>query len=138
MSALCVGRYMLSVDSVFNALFGINSEDNAIMVVQNVRLPRILLAIIVGGGLSVAGCTFQAVFANPLASPDTLGVSSGAAFGAALGILMFSGAMMIQSMALIFGEVIAEENLKTAFNIDVHVGNVDIKNQNYRYIIPLK
>ena len=56
-------------------------------VVLEVRLPRILTAILVGGGLALAGCVFQAILLNPLADPYTLGISSGAAFGAAIALL---------------------------------------------------
>ena len=52
------------------------------------RLPRIFLACLVGGGLSAAGAAYQGVFQNPMAAPDILGASSGAAFGAALAILL--------------------------------------------------
>jgi len=55
-------------------------------VLREIRIPRVLLAFLAGGGLAGAGMTFQALFRNPLASPFTLGVSSGAAFGAALAI----------------------------------------------------
>jgi iron complex transport system permease protein len=57
-------------------------------VVMEVRLPRILAAAIVGGGLAVAGAVFQAILLNPLADPYTLGVSSGAAFGASLALVL--------------------------------------------------
>ena len=48
-----------------------------VQIFWSMRLPRLLLAILVGAGLSVAGCVFQSLFANPLATPDTLGVASG-------------------------------------------------------------
>ncbi|MBT8329728.1 MAG: iron ABC transporter permease, partial [Desulfofustis sp.] len=51
-------------------------------VIMEVRLPRIITAVLVGGGLAVAGCIFQSLLQNPLADPYTLGISSGAAFGA--------------------------------------------------------
>ena len=57
-------------------------------VVLDVRLPRILTAVLVGGGLAVAGCVFQAILLNPLADPYTLGISSGAAFGASLALIL--------------------------------------------------
>ncbi len=57
-------------------------------VVMDVRLPRILTAVLVGGGLAVAGCVFQAILLNPLADPYTLGISSGAAFGAAIALIL--------------------------------------------------
>ncbi|MCP4107095.1 MAG: iron ABC transporter permease [Desulfobacteraceae bacterium] len=58
------------------------------VVVTDVRLPRILTAAIVGGGLAISGCVFQGILLNPLADPYTLGVSAGAAFGAAIAILL--------------------------------------------------
>jgi len=57
------------------------------VIVLDVRLPRILSAAIVGGGLAISGVVFQGILLNPLADPYTLGVSAGAAFGASLAIL---------------------------------------------------
>ncbi len=57
-------------------------------VILEVRLPRIITAVLVGGGLAVAGCIFQSLLQNPLADPYTLGISSGAAFGASIAILL--------------------------------------------------
>lgn len=104
--ALGVGRYALSPHAVFEALLqgpGATGESTDVMVIYNVRLPRVLLAFMVGAGLATAGCCFQSIFSNPLASPDTLGVSSGAAFGAALGIVMSGGIMLTQAMSMLFG-----------------------------------
>src|SRR6202030_2286785 len=58
------------------------------MIVIEIRLPRILLAIVVGASLSVAGTSFQALLRNPLADPYVLGVSSGAALGAVLALIV--------------------------------------------------
>jgi len=58
------------------------------VVVMDVRLPRILAAALVGGGLAVSGAVFQGILLNPLADPYTLGVSAGAAFGASLALLL--------------------------------------------------
>ena len=73
------------------------------MTVWNLRLPRILLAALAGAGLSAAGCAFQSLFANPLATPDTLGVASGASFGAALGLLLGLPLLGVQLSALLMG-----------------------------------
>jgi iron complex transport system permease protein len=59
----------------------------AALIVRDLRLPRLLLGLLVGGGLAVAGATLQALFRNPLADPYVLGVSAGAALGAAAGIV---------------------------------------------------
>lgn len=69
-----------------------------------VRIPRALATVLVGMGLSAAGAVYQGLFRNPLVSPDILGVSAGATFGAALGLLMVgSGWLTIQALAFGFG-----------------------------------
>ena len=72
-------------------------------VVFDVRLPRILLALLVGAGLSVSGCAFQSLFSNPLATPDTLGVASGSSFGAAIALLLGFNLIGVQTLAFVFG-----------------------------------
>ena len=72
-------------------------------VVMQVRLPRILLSMIVGAGLACSGAAYQCIFGNPLVSPDILGVSSGAGFGASLAILLSAGTVIVQVQALLFG-----------------------------------
>ena len=74
-------------------------------VVINIRLPRILMACLVGCSLSAAGAAFQGVFHNPMASPDILGASSGAAFGAALAILLGASSRWITASAFCIGLV---------------------------------
>jgi iron complex transport system permease protein len=71
-------------------------------VVFNIRMPRILMACLVGCSLSTAGAAYQGVFQNPMAAPDILGASSGAAFGAALAILMNASKSMITASAFLF------------------------------------
>lgn len=75
--------------------------DNMAIAVLNVRLPRILLACLVGCGLSAAGTGYQTVFQNPMAAPDILGASSGACFGAALAILTGQSAVMVTVFAFL-------------------------------------
>jgi iron complex transport system permease protein len=77
--------------------------DTVRMVVMDIRGPRIVGALLVGGALAAAGATFQNLFRNPLVSPGVLGVSAGAGFGAALGILLGLGGLMIQGLAFGFG-----------------------------------
>ena len=78
-AALALGRYQIPVRQVLAVLFpglpgAAEVTDNMRNTVLNVRLPRILLSLLAGAGLSAAGAAFQALFANPLATPDTLGV----------------------------------------------------------------
>ena len=72
-------------------------------VVFQIRLPRVIAAMLVGGGLAIAGASFQGLFKNPLVSPDILGVTSGAGLGAALGILLSGNPWVVQIFAFIFG-----------------------------------
>lgn len=102
-----IGRYGVSVQNVVRILlsriFPIEQTwtDRMETAVINIRLPRILLACFVGCSLSAAGAAYQGVFQNPMASPDILGASSGAAFGAALAILYGASARMITVSAFI-------------------------------------
>lgn len=105
---LCAGRMAIGPGAVVQAvgqkLFGTGALSGQIdSVLFHIRLPRLLLAAVVGAGLSVAGCAFQSEFSNPLATPDTLGVASGASFGAALGLLLGFSMLGIQLTALCFG-----------------------------------
>lgn len=61
--------------------------------------------MLVGAGLSCSGAAFQGLFSNPLATPDTLGVASGASFGAVLGLLMHGNLVTVQLLALLFGVI---------------------------------
>ena len=108
--ALGIGRISISPVDVFTSIVGkitgnstMALEDMMEKTIWNLRMPRILLAMLVGAGLSVAGCAFQSLFANPLATPDTLGVASGASFGAALGLLLGFGMAGVQVVSLLMG-----------------------------------
>ena len=72
-------------------------------VIIDVRLPRLLAGLLIGAGLSISGASFQGLFRNPLVSPHILGVSAGAGFGAALGILFFGNVFMVQLLSFLFG-----------------------------------
>lgn len=73
------------------------------IVLFQIRLPRVFMAALIGGGLACAGAVYQGVFQNPLVSPDVLGVSSGTGFGAALGLLLGFGYQAVSASALFFG-----------------------------------
>jgi iron complex transport system permease protein len=85
----------------FEQTWGVSEQT----VVFRIRLPRVIAAMLVGGGLSLAGASFQGLFRNPLVSPDILGVAAGAGFGAALGILVSGNPWVIQVSAFAFGIV---------------------------------
>ncbi|HCF49179.1 MAG TPA: iron ABC transporter permease [Syntrophomonas sp.] len=108
-AALCLGRYYVSYEQVVRILgsyvFPVDPTWTQTMhnVVMNLRLPRILAAILVGGALALSGATYQGMFENPLVSPDILGVSSGACVGAAAAILLGLGNTEIQLFAFCGG-----------------------------------
>lgn len=106
--ALGIGRYFMTPAEVMDAIIGrftgsYEISEMAYKTVWNLRIPRILLALLVGAGLSAAGCSFQSLFANPLATPDTLGVASGASFGAVLGILFGFDLLGMQITSFVMG-----------------------------------
>ncbi|MFC1890138.1 FecCD family ABC transporter permease [Thermodesulfobacteriota bacterium] len=85
---LMAGTADIRPSEVLDVLTGRSADPMAKLIVLKVRLPRILLAVLVGGALSVAGVTFQALLRNPLADPFILGISGGAAFGAVTAITL--------------------------------------------------
>jgi len=104
--SVAVGRYPLSVDAVFGALFLHDSSEPVVNnIIFNIRLPRVIAAMLVGAALAVSGAAFQGLFKNPLVSSYQLGVSSGAGFGAALAIILAGSTVIVQSSAFIFGVV---------------------------------
>ncbi|MDR1941864.1 MAG: iron ABC transporter permease [Endomicrobium sp.] len=80
--SLASGSNGISFFDSFKALFGMGLE-NDVMIIREIRFPRVIAAFITGAGLAASGCVFQAILKNPLADPFTLGVSGGAAFGTA-------------------------------------------------------
>ena len=89
---LCVidlmsGRTSIGVGEVFGTLFCGNNSDNA-LIIKELRLPRIVTAILAGAALSLSGAQMQAVFRNPLADPHILGVSAGAGAGVATAVML--------------------------------------------------
>ncbi|MGI9083841.1 MAG: FecCD family ABC transporter permease [Aeromicrobium sp.] len=108
--AVSVGRYSVPVSHVVQILasgllpeVGVGETERT--VVELVRLPRVVLAVLVGGGLAVAGAALQATFRNPLVSPDIIGVSSGASLGGAIALLLGLGTVFLVGGAFVFGLV---------------------------------
>ena len=106
--SLMLGRYLINPDQALamlvNQVIPLDQTwtDQQQTLFFNVRLPRILMALMVGCGLSVAGAAYQGTFQNPLVSPDILGASQGAAFGAAVAILAGFTAVMVSVSAFCF------------------------------------
>lgn len=107
-ASLFIGRYTIPFSEILRELLHHDSQHclhTGLSVISNLRLPRVVAVMMVGAGLSVAGCTYQAVLRNALASPDVLGTSSAAAFGAALGILLGLPLQLSAFSSFIFGIV---------------------------------
>ncbi|WP_312429670.1 FecCD family ABC transporter permease [Lacrimispora sp.] len=108
--SLLWGQYEIRLDDMMKILAARFSggKDKSLEIIDHVifqvRLPRIILACLVGAGLSVSGAALQGTFQNPLVSPDLLGVCAGAGFGASLAILLMSGSSFFMPLlSLIFG-----------------------------------
>ncbi|MGB0129612.1 MAG: iron ABC transporter permease [Rhodocyclaceae bacterium] len=109
--ALSIGRYPLPLgEGVRFALAAVGFADMAperygllYNVIVEIRLPRVLAAMLVGASLSVSGAAYQAVFRNPLVSPGLLGVLAGASAGAALGIILGGSWALVQLCAFLAG-----------------------------------
>lgn len=107
-AALAVGRFWVNPADIWHTLMNklgasYSVAEQTATVIWNMRLPRVLLAALVGAGLSAAGCSFQSLFANPLATPDTLGVASASGFGAALALLLGFNLPLVQLTAFGMG-----------------------------------
>lgn len=105
--ALGVGRFELGyseIISIFKALVNgeeVQSQNYAVLML--IRIPRVIFAVLVGAALASSGAVYQGLFRNPLVSPDILGVSSGAAVGASIAIILSFNNIGVQAMAFGFG-----------------------------------
>ena len=104
-TSMCIGRYAVSIGDVFKFFTFRQIEDTSKRVIEYLRLPRTLIAILIGCSLAVSGAIYQSTFNNKLVSPDLLGVSSGASVGACLAILIGFSSALISVFAFIFGFV---------------------------------
>lgn len=102
---LNIGAVSMPFETVIDVLLGGGNKFQRSIIMET-RLPRIVLAALVGAALAVAGASMQGVFRNPMASPYVLGISAGAAFGASLAIVLgiswLPGKFGISSMAFLF------------------------------------
>ena len=102
--ALLTGRYSVSPEAFWTVITG-GDPANAIdkSVILTLRLPRTIVALLVGVALSLSGLVYQETFQNKLVSPDFLGVSTGAGFGATIAIVLGCTGLMISFTAFLFG-----------------------------------
>jgi len=113
---------------IFSTALSEKIAKTSISIVWNLRLPRVLLAFLVGGAISVSGTVMQSVLKNPLASSYTLGVSSGASFGAAIVIVTgfqipLLGMFTLPTVGLIFGLLTVFISVSFASRMDMNMEN---------------
>jgi iron complex transport system permease protein len=110
--SLTLGRYPVGLADLARFLglplsHGPAMSERQLQIIKNIlvdiRLPRIMAAMLIGAGLSVSGAVFQSMFINPLVSPGLLGVLAGASFGAAVGMVLASSWWVVQFSAFSFG-----------------------------------
>jgi iron complex transport system permease protein len=102
--SLTFGRYAISFDHLLTIATGGDACDPAMRTVfWQVRLPRVLAAVLIGGAMAVPGAAYQGIFKNPMASSEVVGATSGAAFGVAIGILLGLNVFFIQIGAFACG-----------------------------------
>lgn len=99
--ALTAGSYQVPLPELLKAVFGKAEQVNINTVIYNLRLPRILTAMLGGAGLGIVGCVLQAILRNPLASASTLGISQGASFGAAFAIIVLGAGVQGSAVAAV-------------------------------------
>lgn len=103
---ILIGDYGIRLDQIFASFMG-NAEDPlAQYFVTQVRLPRMLCALLVGACLGLSGAIFQTVSGNPLGSPDVIGFTTGAATGALVQIILFNGDTLAVAIAAILGGLV--------------------------------
>ena len=107
--SFAIGKYPISPAELLRVFFGKLTNapqtwaNEVELVIFRIRMPRVLAGTMIGAGLSVAGAAYQGLFRNPLVSPDVLGASAGAGFGASLAILMGMSYAIVSASAFVFG-----------------------------------
>ena len=112
---LNAGSYGISVAQVMQIFLGNGSDATASRVVWDIRLPRVLAAILLGGALSVAGFLLQTFFANPIAGPFVLGISSGAKLVVAMTMILFLQRGLLSNSVLMIAAAFVGAMLSMAF-----------------------
>ncbi len=95
-SALFIGTYDITFLEMLTALFKTSEEQAHVLLMWNMRLPRVVVAVVAGAGLSISGAIMQTTLNNDLASPSTLGITSAATFGANLSIIFIGSTVLMQ------------------------------------------
>ncbi len=105
--SIAIGKYSLTIEDILKIIKGTHDNQMTVNVFYMLRLPRSIMVILAGIGLSIAGSVYQTLFKNSLASPDIIGITSGANVGAAFSIVFVSGNVLSVAFGAFFGGIIA-------------------------------
>lgn len=100
------GRYPITVQEIMDIMTGSPVKELTRQVFLTLRLPRTLMALIAGMALGISGAVFQLIFKNPLATPDLIGVASGANLGAAIAIVFLGSSLLMLSFSAFIGGLV--------------------------------
>lgn len=98
-----VGSSHITILEILEIIFRNEGRGNHVMIVKQVRMPMALMAVVVGASLGIGGCEIQSILKNPIASPYTLGITSAASFGAAMGLLLNSNVFFLPDTLAVTG-----------------------------------
>ncbi len=131
--SISLGSLNISYSEIIKTLSGNSNNEKFNQVIFQIRLPRVLIAMFVGGGLAITGSVFQAILMNPLAEPYILGISSGGTFGAVVSILIgtsilgtqflaFTGALLVMFLVFYLGRKFGDINPNVLLLSGVMIG----------------
>ncbi len=104
---ICVGSASISLKTILELLIGKSGDTTSAYILTQVRIPRVITAVLVGSGLSLAGLLLQTLFHNPMAGPYVLGISSGAGLGVGIYTMAAAGLFAVQPFLNATGQVVA-------------------------------
>ncbi|WP_454675161.1 FecCD family ABC transporter permease [Achromobacter pestifer] len=109
LAAIAHGAVAIPMRELPSLLWGPSTPDNALWrnVLIDIRLPRVLFAMVTGAGLAISGAAMQALFRNPLAEPGLIGISAGGALGAVAAIVLLSGGFWVTAPSAFVGSLLA-------------------------------
>lgn len=100
---ISIGSSSIRIYEVIEAILKNTGKGNVVMIIRQIRLPMALMAVVVGAALGVGGCEIQTILKNPIASPYTLGITSAASFGAAIGLILNNSILNLPDTLVVTG-----------------------------------
>ncbi len=100
---ISIGSSHITIGEILEVIFKNEGRGNHVMIIKQVRMPMALMAVVVGASLGIGGCEIQTILRNPIASPYTLGITSAASFGAAMGLILNSNVFFLPDTLAVTG-----------------------------------